>query len=250
MIRFQKKEGRVVNIWDLLVPPRCPLCGELVSLMDGRVHAKCSQKLNWVHEPLCKRCGKPLTTANREVNMFCQDCNKNRHRLSFDQGRALWVYEGCAKASLMDFKYHGMKSYVDFYADEIVRVHSEWIRRKKPQVLIPVPLHARKRRMRGFNQAELLASAISKRTGVPVRNDILYRRKWTNPQKGISGIDRRRNLEKAIALKELPEKLECVMIIDDIYTTGSTMEACAGILKQNGVKEVYFLTVCIGIGAG
>ena len=250
MIRFQKKEGRVVNVWDLIFPPRCPLCGELMSFGDGTVHAKCHEKLTRVHEPLCKRCGKPLTTANREVNMFCQDCNKNRHRLSYDQGRALWMYEGYAKASLMDFKFHGMKSYVDFYADEIVKVQGEWIRRKKPQVLIPVPLHARKRRMRGFNQAELLANAISKRTGIPVRSDILYRRKWTDPQKSISGMDRRHNLTKAMALKGLPKDLECVMIIDDIYTTGSTMEACARILKQNGVKEVYFLTLCIGYGVG
>ena len=241
-----------MGLLDWIFPPRCPLCGELLLSGDGKVHFLCYKKLSWVHEPRCKRCGKPLTTAKRDVNMLCQDCLKTRHRHegSFDQGRALWVYEDSAKASVMDFKYHGMKSYVDFFADEVVRSQGEWIRRKNPDVLIPVPLHQRKKRMRGFNQAELLAGAISKRTGVVMRNDILYRRKWTDPQKSVSGLDRRQNLAKSMEIRRLPENVKCVMLIDDIYTTGSTMEACARILKRNGVKEVYFLTLCIGMGTG
>ena len=178
--------------------------------------------------------------------MLCADCLRNRHRLSYDQGRALWMYEGCAKASVMDFKYHGMKSYVEFYADEAVRLQGMWIRRKHPQVLIPVPLHERKMRMRGFNQAEVLAKAIGARMNIPVRSDILYRRKWTDPQKTVSGLERRHNLTKSIEAEGVPKGLKRVLLIDDIYTTGSTMEACARILKQNGVKEVYFLTLCIG----
>ena len=170
--------------------------------------------------------------------------------MSYDQGRALWSYEGVAKTSVMDFKYNGMKSFVDFYADEAIKMYSGWIRKKKPQVMLPIPLHDRKRRMRGFNQAELLAKAISKRTGIPVRSDILYRKRWTDPQKSVSGMERRHNLTKSMAVRQLPPELKCVMLIDDIYTTGSTMEACARILKQNGVEEVYFLTLCIGYGMG
>lgn len=241
-----------MHILDWIYPPRCPLCGELLPLNGEKVHAACYKKLFPIREPRCKRCGKPLTTANRDVNMLCQDCLRSRHRhaTGYDQGRALWVYDGAAKESVMAFKYHGMKSYVDFYADEMIRVHGDWIRRKRPQALIPIPLHPRKKRMRGFNQAELLAKAISKRTGIPTRDDILYRRKWTDPQKNVSGLDRRQNLARSMAVRHLPEGLSCVMLVDDIYTTGSTMEACARILKQNGVKEVCFLSLCIGYGMG
>ena len=237
---------------DWIFPPRCPLCGELLSSSDEKVHFLCYKKLNWVHEPKCKRCGKPLTTANREINMLCQDCLKTRHRHkgSFDQGHALWLYEGNAKASIMEFKYQGMKGYVDFYADTVVQMQGDWIRRINPDVLIPVPLHQRKKRIRGFNQAEVLAKAISDRMDIPMRNDILYRRKWTDPQKSVSGLDRRQNLAKSMEIRQMPEGIKRVMLIDDIYTTGSTMEACARILKQNGVDEVYFLTLCIGVGTG
>ena len=249
---FCRKVNKFMKVWDYIFPPCCPLCGELLVLNEGRVHRLCYAKLKLVQEPLCKKCGKPLTTSGREVNMLCMDCLRNRHRqqMSFDQGRALWIYEGYAKAAVMDFKFRGMKSYVDFYADEAVRLQGNWIRKKRPQVLIPVPLHDRKRRLRGFNQAEILARAIGDRMEIPIRTDLLYRRKWTDPQKNISGLDRRHNLTKSMAVDELPKGLKRVMLIDDIYTTGSTMEACARILKQNGVEEVYFLTLCIGYGAG
>lgn len=228
------------------------MCGELLALGDGKAHEKCYDSLSWVREPRCKRCGKPLLSDGSDVREVCSDCLKNRHRRtkSFDQGRALWVYEGNIQKSILDFKYNGMKSYVDFYADEAVRVCGNWIWQKRPDVLIPIPIHARKKRIRGFNQAELLAKAIGKGMDLPVRSDILYRNRWTEPQKGISGEERRHNLTKSIEIRQLPTDVRRVLLIDDIYTTGSTMEACARILKENGVEEVDFLTLCIGSGAG
>ena len=240
------------NLWDLLYPPRCPLCGEILASGEGETHEKCYEKLPWVREPICKRCGKPMMSPGGDVREFCQDCLRNRHRhgKSFDQGRALWIYEGDIQKSVLDFKYKGMKTYADFYGSEVVRVWGGWIRRKNPDVLIPVPIHARKKRIRGFNQAELLAKVIGKKMDLTVRNDILCRNRWTEPQKSISGQERRHNLTKSIEIRNLPIGIRRVMLIDDIYTTGSTMEACGRILKENGVEEVDFLTLCIGLGTG
>lgn len=241
-----------MKLLDLLYPPCCPLCGEILALDEGKVHRGCYERLKWVREPRCKRCGKPLTPLTGETQELCRDCLRSRHRhgKSFDQGRALWIYNGDIQKSVLDYKYKSMKSYTDFYAEETVRVCGEWIRQKNPQVLIPVPLHPRKKRIRGFNQAELLAEAIGRRMELSVKSDILLRKRWTEPQKAISGQARRHNLAKSMEVRHLPEKLRCVMLIDDIYTTGSTMEACAGILKQSGVEKVFFLTLCIGYGNG
>lgn len=107
---------------------------------------------------------------------------------SFDSGRALWLYGGNIRKSVLDYKYQGMKSYTDFYAEEVVRNLGGWIRRKRPEALIPVPLHSRKKRMRGFNQAELLARAVGKRMGIPENGRILYRNRWTEPQKGFPAV--------------------------------------------------------------
>lgn len=241
-----------MKLLDLLYPPCCPLCGEVLALNEGAAHRECYKKLIWIREPRCKRCGKPLMPMAAETRELCWDCLRSRHRhgKSFDQGRALWLYSGDIQKSVLDYKYKGMKSYTDFYAEEAVRVCGKWIQKKNPQVLIPVPLHPRKKRIRGFNQAELLAKAIGRRMELPVDNHILFRKRWTNPQKAVSGQARRHNLAKSMEVRHLPKNLRRVMLIDDIYTTGSTMEACAGILKQNNVEEVYFLTLCIGYGSG
>lgn len=233
-------------ILDWLYPPRCPLCGDVLSEKGEKVHSLCYRKLIWVREPVCKHCGKPLTTVNRKINELCQDCLRHQHKLTYDQGKSLWIYEGNARNSMFDFKYRGMRSYVDFYADTLVEAYGAWIRRCRPQALIPVPLHARKQRIRGFNQAELLAEALSKRLDIPMNSDILYRKRWTTPQKSVSGEERMHNLTQSMGVKGLPNGLRCVMLIDDIYTTGSTMAACSGVLKKNGVEKVYFLTLCIG----
>jgi ComF family protein len=244
------KWGGTMKLWDALYPPSCPLCGEILAWGEGKVHRGCYQKLLWVREPRCKRCGKPMDRLTGETKEWCMDCIRNRHRCgkSFEQGRALWIYEGNIRQSVLDYKYKGMRSYTDFYVDEAVKACGGWIRQKNPQLLIPVPLHPRKKRIRGFNQAELLAAGIGQQMHIPVDGRILRRKRWTEPQKAVSGQQRRHNLSKSMDIRQIPTDLRRVMLIDDIYTTGSTMEACAEILKKNGVEKVFFLTLCIGRG--
>lgn len=236
-----------MNVLDLIFPPCCPLCGEILMLKEGKVHRKCYEKLPWVHEPRCRRCGKPLLSDIKEL---CLDCYKNRERKSFDEGRALWLYGGDIQKSLWSYKYRGMKSYTGFYSESVVRVLGEWIIKKNPQSLIPVPLHPAKKRIRGFNQAELLAKAVGRKLDIPVDRHLLLRNRWTEPQKDISGRERRHNLAKSMEIGQMSPHLERAMLVDDIYTTGSTMEVCGALLKKAGVKEVSFLTLCIGYGEG
>ena len=148
----------------------------------------------------------------------------------------------------MDYKYRGMRSYTDFYGDESVKYAAGWIRKMRPEYLIPVPIHPRKKRIRGYNQAELIAGAIGERMHVPVAEEALVRKRWTDPQKVVSGQERRHNLARSIEIGRLPAGVRRVMLIDDIYTTGSTMDVCGAILKGAGVERVYFLTLCIGSG--
>lgn len=234
---------------NLIFPPRCPLCGEILAMKEGNVHRDCYKKLPWVREPRCKRCSKPIDSDAAE---WCKDCfrSRERHERSFDAGRALWLYGGNIQKSVLEYKYQGMKSYTDFYADEMARVLGGWILQRKPDVLIPVPLHPKKKRIRGFNQAELLARAVGKRLDIPADSRILYRNRWTEPQKSVSGRERRHNLAKSMGIRQFPSNFYRVMLVDDIYTTGSTMEVCGQILKEAGAKQVYFLTLCVGYGDG
>ena len=113
---------------------------------------------------------------------------------------------------------------------------------------MPVPLHFRRKRKRGYNQARILAELIGTGTGIAVDSRHLIRRKYTNPQKILGHRQRKKNLKNAFAVKKDFVPVKTVLLIDDIYTTGSTIDAAAYVLKQRGVVNVYFLTISIGQG--
>src|SRR5699024_4109163 len=112
--------------------------------------------------------------------------------------------------------------------------YEKLIRRMDAQVLVPVPVHPARKRERGFNQAELLANRIGSRLEIPVCPDMLVRNKKTMPQKGLDPSGRLKNLEEAFSAGKLFDGVEGVILVDDIYTTGSTIEACTRALKKAG----------------
>lgn len=113
---------------------------------------------------------------------------------------------------------------------------------------MPVPVHASRRRSRGYNQAELVASEMSRLTGITMYDKLVKRVRKTVPQKELSIQERQNNLKKAFNITSNDVKLKKTILVDDIYTTGSTLDAVAMELKRHGVKSVYFIALCIGDG--
>jgi ComF family protein len=116
------------------------------------------------------------------------------------------------------------------------------------QAIIPVPIHRSRLRQRGYNQAELVAKELSRLTGIPMYGKLVKRTKKTVPQKMLNPNERQNNLKKAFNIDSNVVKLNKTILIDDIYTTGSTIDAVAMELKRHGVKSVFFITLCIGEG--
>ena len=188
-------------------------------------------------------CGKPL---QREEEEYCQDCGK---RDSFiRQGRGVWLHRGKGPGAIYRFKYHNKRRYGKVFASEMERHCGKELKRWDIDLIIPVPLHASRKRRRGFNQAEIFAEELSHLTGIPVRNDLLFRIRRTRPQKRLGENERRQNLQGAFAVKKTQSLPSNILLIDDIYTTGSTVERCAKMLRLAGAENVYFLTVSIGQG--
>lgn len=123
----------------------------------------------------------------------------------------------------------------------------EAVRRWRPQVLIPVPIHSSRLRRRGYNQASELAWELGRCLHLPVDERLVRRTEHTRPQKELSRRQRKENLQRAFALNK-PVTYTRVLLIDDIYTTGSTIDSIAVLLKRNGVEQVYFLSLCVGGG--
>lgn len=227
----------------LLFPRRCPVCGDIVMPKGELICPECVKKLSFVREPTCKKCGKEISRYEAE---YCYDCTK--HRRTFEYGKALVNYNDAAKDSMVKIKYKNKREYLDFYIEAICVRYGSQIKRMNADALVPVPVHPSRRRARGYNQAELLANGIGERLGIPVRPDLLRRSKKTAPQKQLNPAERLKNLQEAFAAGDLPEGIRDVILVDDIYTTGSTIEACTRALTKAEAGHVYFVAICIGHG--
>ena len=231
-----------VNFWlDVIFPRRCAVCDTILSLGKEEVCKDCKKKIEYSSLNTCFKCGKPV----KEAEEYCYDCRRKEHY--FKQGAALFPYE-YIRHSLYRFKYSGRIEYASFYARQMAGVLDEKRRLWKPQALIPVPLHKRKEKKRGYNQAELIARKLGEYWRLPVITNLVVRCKNTRPMKEIVGTDRQNNLKKAFKLGINDVKLNTIIIIDDIYTTGSTIDAVSKVCLEAGIENVYFMTVSIGYG--
>jgi ComF family protein len=148
--------------------------------------------------------------------------------------------------SIFRFKYKNRQEYAQYYGKEICRYLGKEIMKFKPDALVPVPLFKIKMQRRGFNQAELLAIEIGKNLGIPVKKNLIIRSRNTRPQKELNHAERENNLKKAFKIYQNDVKLSTVVLVDDIFTTGSTVDAIAKILKSQGIQKIYYVTLASG----
>ena len=229
------------SLLDVVFPARCAVCDQVLPFGERDICKSCMAKMQYLGNQVCLRCGKGV----KEGEEYCYDCGRRNH--DFDQGRALFSYE-FIRLSLYRFKYAGRKEYARFYAKNIAGKFREQKQIWKPQALLPVPIHSKRRKKRGYNQAEEIAMELGKLWNLPVLTNLVYRAKNTRPMKEIVGTDRQNNLKKAFKLGTNDVKLNTIIIIDDIYTTGSTIDAVARECRKAGIEKIYFITVSVGNG--
>lgn len=233
-----KKLGE--GLLQIVYPRRCPVCDGITG-GGKKICPECTRKLPLLTSPWCMRCGRKL----QEEAEYCSECRNRNY--SFQRGRALYEYEGAAEA-IYRFKYAGRREYADFFGEQICTHLGGFIRNVKPDGLAPIPLHKSRMRARGYNQAALLARAVGSRMNIPVYPEMLVRVKKTAPQKKLNPEERQNNLKKAFIMGRNDVKLKTIIVIDDIYTTGTTIEEAAKVLKEAGADKVYFITLACGAG--
>ena len=231
------------TLTDILYPRRCPVCDAIIPVKEEKICPACRNKLIVIREPICKKCGKILENEEEE---YCSDCRKRN--LYYNEGRAVFLYDDNMRRSIYQFKYNNKREYAGFYANEILKVLAKDIKRWRGEALIPIPIHKKKRKARGFNQAEVLAGELAGDLQISVRNDIIIREKNTSAQKLLTLQERQNNLKNAFKIVNNDVKLNSIILIDDIYTTGCTINEAAKLLKKTGISNIYF--ICIAIGRG
>ncbi len=222
----------------------CIRCGSLID--STRTYALCDdcvRKLHWITGRSCEKCGKALPDVYRGTR--CYDCMTLQH--SFTKGYSCLTYGLYEREILMDLKYNG-KGYLAMKLGDMMydRMMCEDL---KPDVIIPVPTGRQREKKRGYNQAELLAKRLGKRWSVDVDTVSLCRKKETKPLRSLTPAEREAALADAFGVeKNCRHRIEgkTILLIDDIYTTGATADACSRALLQAGAKDVYFLSLASG----
>lgn len=219
---------------------------QLSFFRSAMICSDCLKVLHLVPEPRCIRCSRPL---NFGEELYCDLCRKKQR--VFDGGSALLLHDDRAKKILYDLKFGNKKDNADLLGLEMALRFSELISLWQAEAFLPVPLHKKRLRERGFNQAQLLAEKISFwmeklfRLPLPVDSAFLFRSKNTKPQRTLEASMRGENVGKAFTVSPGARPYHSVVLVDDIFTSGATIDACAGALKAAGIRRVYFLTASI-----
>ena len=226
------------KILDVLFPEySCYVCGRELVFPKNHVCDRCLKSMIAITGNMCKKCGMPVP----EGNGYCDTC-KNRE-YAFDTARACYHYNDTSGKIVMDLKYNKKKFVVPFIAMEmLLRLEDFGV---MPDIIIPVPISNKRYKERGFNQAELIADEMSSLTGEKIKVDATIVEKAIDsiPQARLKGKERLKNLNGAFKIRERKSlKGKNVLIIDDVYTTGSTVNEVAKVLRKLHPDTINVLT--------
>ena len=242
--RFPTLVARLVQELTLFVyPPTCTGCGQ--PSHSNRLEPfcpDCLRTLEFISEPYCPVCGVPYAKGISNSHL-CGDCLAGIHY--FDRARSTGSYRGSLREVLHRFKYGGRTSLARPLAHMLIAPGKHLARLHKIDRIIPVPLHPKRLRQRGFNQASLLARRLGSALKITVDYVSLRRSRWTEPQTGLTRRQRATNVKGAFSLKSSKNvKGKGILVVDDVLTTGETVNQCVRVLKKDGgAREVAVLTV-------
>ena len=228
----------VINI---IFPRRCLICDRDVS-DTHKICKACCSNIKYITSPICNKCGFPFV-ADTGRDHLCGNCLCSR--VYFTKARAVGYHEGVLQEAVHQFKYNKRTILSKPLGALMVSHAHDSLDIKSYDYLVPVPLHYKRLRERGFNQSLSLTRHISKRHGVPIDFRSLKRIKWDRPQINLSKKEREQNVKGVFYLNTKSELVnKDVLLIDDDYTSGATVNECAKVLMTAGIKRVDIFTLC------
>ncbi|MGP1570242.1 MAG: ComF family protein [Eubacteriales bacterium] len=235
------------SVLELIFPSDiyCICCGNLINA--GKKYSLCEdciRDLDWVNAHECEKCGVKLKTGEKKICKTCVERTQN-----FDRAYTCLVYDDMAKKMITEYKFNGKSYMADALAD--IMVDKFLTSGCAADLVIFVPMHPKKERQRGYNQAELLARKFAKKLDLPVSCGILLRKGYKKAMSKLRAEERADNIKGVYAISEDIKSLELlkrksVILVDDIYTTGTTANECARLLKEAGAESVSVFTLAAG----
>lgn len=212
------------SILDIIFPPRCIVCNR-----------------NTAKDPECKICDSCINILNDyKLNRSIRD--KDGHEI----GMGILRYDGLARFLTHKLKFKKDKRVAAVLAEVIYDDVKKFCSRHHANYIVPIPIHPARLKERGFNQSELIAKILGKRLNIIVRNDLIERTRLTSPQSLLKGSEKRANVKGSFGIiNNFEIEGKDIILFDDIYTTGSTIEECSKLLIEHNTRKVYFLSVNI-----
>ena len=226
------RSGKLIELAvDSFFPRRCVGCGKV----GGFLCPECLGKLPRLLPPLCPNCGRSQASG-----IVCPDCRQRQTEI--DGIRSLFRFDEVIRKAIHQLKYRNLKAISPCLAELL----ADYLKANPPpgEALVGVPLHPRRLRERGYNQSSLLARELGRRIGLPVIEDCLIRVKQAQPQvRAVDVEERRRNVADAFVCRDEKVEGKQIILIDDVCTSGATLESCAAALKNKGAASVWGLTL-------
>lgn len=228
----------VYNLKNLLYPPKvkCIQCSQ-ESILS--ICPYCISSIHFIEGITCSKCGRELDLHSK--SLICKECGQKSY--NFDKAIACMLYDGMGKELIHKFKYNGAIEMADFFGGLMSKRMEEY--GENIDCITYVPLHSEREQERGYNQSEILADKIGEIMGIPVK-DLLIRKRKTQSQYKLKAQERHINVKNAFEVKGTGIYGKNILLIDDIFTTGSTGDACSEVLRAAGAKIIIFLTLANG----
>lgn len=207
-----------------------------------------------IFPPKCLMCDKK--NPNAEEFPICPDCleifNQYEKKKVFHdedgkvRGVGIYRYDGVIRYFTQKMKYERKIKIAEGFGEIAVKHVLEFCKNRHINYIVPIPCHETRLKERGFNQAEVIARVVAKKTGMILRTDLVARTRYTEPQSKLSGKERAVNVKDSFKILDENEiRGKDILLLDDIYTTGSTIEECSKVLKEHNTRKVYFLSLCV-----
>jgi ComF family protein len=229
------------NLADIIFPPKCIGCGVVFDGNNSHFCGHCFAKINFIKSPLCHCCGIPYL-GDEESNHLCGNCISTKPH--FISARAVGQFDGVLLDAIHQFKYRGNIAIGKALGELMAENEYPSLNIKEYSLIIPVPLHLKRLKERGFNQSAILAKTLAKKFRMPLDITSFKRCAYTEPQVRLKKQEREANVKGAFEVTDRRKIAgQKVILVDDVYTTGNTVKECARMLVKNKAEQVAVLTL-------
>ena len=225
------RESTKLRLLHIFFPNKCPCCKRVIPPTDLFCN-ECFEKFDLIKGERCKIC----------YNLK-EKCDCKAHPKFYFRSVAPFVYKPPLKNAILHIKWFEDKRVVEFFVKYMLDIIAKKYKNTKFDAIIPVPMYKRKQRRKGFNQTELICDELSKQLNVPVLKKALIQYKASQPQHSLTFKERRKNVKGIYKANPIPIEIQRVLLVDDIMTSGATLNECAKVLRIEGVTKIYCASI-------